>query len=561
MELINYIRLFRRWMWLIVLVAFVAGSLNFISRATRPTLYRTHATISIGNYLQSPNPDSYDIYIGVELVQTYAHLVRTYDVLSGVVEALDLPFSPEAINGLLDIRIVTNTSLLQIGITHTDPVLAADIANEVAYQLILQSPTNLTADQQEQVNILNDQIAAQTLELQALRGQLQELDAIIARTSISLDDHTAEREQRSTLIDQINEASANIAQFSNTVATFQQRSNSIELVEAARIPTISIRSNLFSSVFVSAFVAGAFMFACALVYEYLNDTFRSADEVVSTLNLPVLGVISRFGKKNEDYHSRLLTNLPAFSPLSEEFRTLRTNILYTVRNTERIFIVSSALPEEGKTLTSANLAASIAVSGQRVLLIDADLRRPRVHEVFGIKNNIGLSNLLTLQLNVEQVQEDTTILNDEELQNFHDTDANREAWEEAIQQTNIPTLDVMTSGFYPVNPSELLGSVLMKHWIERIYASKKYDVIIFDSPPILAVADGIGLSALLAAKVILVVQARQTRRNAAIQAKERFENVHVDVVGVVLNNANLRDETYYGYGYSYYYAPQPSDEN
>lgn len=558
MELIQYYRLLRRWLWLIILAAFVAGSLSFISRVTRPAQYQTHAKIAIGGYLDSPNPNSQEIRTGIDLAQTYAELVHTYDVLNGVVEQLNLPFGVDRLNDLVDTRIISGTSWLEISVTHTDPVLASDITNEVAIQLIAQSPTNLTPEQQEQVNLLNEEITAQRTELNTLRTQLAEIDALLT-ADITIDARNELRDQRSSLVDQINIASSNIAQFTNTIASFQARTNSIEVVETARIPTNPIGSSLFSTVILGAMVGGALAFGGVLTYEYLNDTFRNADEVTQTLNLPVLGVISKFGKKSDSYPNRLITSLPAFSKTSEEYRNLRTNLLYTSDKENRVFVICSASPEEGKTVTAANLAVSLGLSGLNVLLLDADLRRPKIHEAFEIDNFVGLSSLLAQHPQSEFVMDDSE--RTQPVEPFGSL-MNDDSWRRVTQRTFIPNLHIIPSGFNPVNPSELLGSALMKRWMASFRSAPQLDVIVFDSPPVLAVSDSAVLAAAMDAKVVLVIQANRTRRNVAIKAKERFEQVGAEVVGVVINDANLRDEDYYGYNYGYYYntptqAPQP----
>jgi capsular exopolysaccharide synthesis family protein len=555
MELLQYFRIVRRWLWLILLVAFVGGSLSFISRATQAPIYRTQVTIAIGNFLDAPNPNYSEIRTGMDLAQTYAQLVRTYDVLNGVRETLQLPFGVDMLNSLISTEIIGGTSLLQISVAYTDPVLTADITNEIATQLILRSPTNLTPDQQAQVEILRDEIDVQRIELASLRDQLSGIDLSLETENLDVEARQFLLEQRNTLVDQINLASSNIAQFTNTIATFQQRTNSIEIVESARIPTAPIGSSLINTVILGALVGAALAFGAVLAYEYINDTLRSADEATQALNLPVLGVISRFGKKTDDYNARMIVNLPGSSQTSEEYRTLRTNLLYTTEKKKRVVIVSSASPQEGKSVTASNLAGSMALSGLRVLLIDADLRRPKVHEVFGLTNNIGLSNLLTrkvgddkLDSNPKDVTQIGAILDEN-------------TWQRVIQKSNIPNLYIIPSGFTPNNPSELLGSMLMKRWMEEFRNSPHLDVIIFDSPPVLAVSDSAVLAASLEARVLLVIQAGQTRRNVAIKAKERFNQVNVDIVGLVLNNADLRDEDYYGYNYGYYYTNTQNPQN
>jgi tyrosine-protein kinase len=557
MELIQYYRLLRRWLWLVVLAAFIAGSLSFITRVTQAPRYRAYAKIAIGGYLNAPNPNSQEIYTGIELAFTYAELVHTYDVLNGVVETLNLPFGFESLSGIIKTRIVSSTSLLEISGTYTDPVLAADITNEVAVQLIARSPTNLTPEQQEQVDLLNEEIAAQRTELRSLREQLSEIDTSLALDSTAADTRSSLREQRNVIVDQINIASSNIAQFTNTIASFQSRTNSIEIVETARIPNAPIGSSIFNAVLLGAIVGAALAFGAILAYEYFNDTFRNANEVTTALNLPVLGVISKFGTKTDGYSERLINNMSAFSKPTEEYRTLRTNLLYTSEKKDRVFVICSASPEEGKTVTSANLAVSMALSGLNVLLIDADMRRPNIHEAFGIDNYVGLSSLLAQHpdsaLAVAGDGDRTQPI--EPIGNV----MNKESWRRVMQRTFIPNLYVIPSGFSPVNPAELLGSALMKRWITSFRKAPQLDVVIFDTPPVLAVSDSAVLAASMDAKIILVVQANRTHRNVALKAKERFEQVGAEVIGVVLNNVNLRDEDYYGYNYNYYYNKPNQD--
>jgi non-specific protein-tyrosine kinase len=550
MELIQYYRLLRRWLWLVVLVAFVVGSLSFVSRITRSAEYRAYGKVAIGGYLNAPNPNSQEIFTGIELANSYVELVHTYDVLNGVVNALNLPLGVDELDEMIDAGIISNTSWLEISVTHTDPVLAADIANEIAVQLIAQSPTNLTPEQQEQVDLLAEEINAGRAELRTLRDQLIGIEASLEVDDLSDDSRNFLIEQRNALVDQINTASSNIAQFTNTIASFQARSNSIEIVETARIPTKPLGSSLFTTVLVGTIVGGALAFGGVLTYEYLNDTFRTADEVTQTLNLPVLGVISQFGKKTDFYSDRLITNLPTFSKTSEEYRTLRTNLLYASDKENRVFIICSASPGEGKTVTATNLAVSLGLSGLNVLLIDADLRRPKIHEAFDMDNFIGLSSLLAQHPQSEFVMSD--VERTQPIEPFGSL-MNEDSWRRVTQRAFIPNLHIIPSGFSPINPSELLGSALMKRWMGSFRNAPQLDVIIFDTPPVLAVSDSSVLAAAMDAKVVLVVQANHTRRNVAIKAKERFEQVGVEVVGVVINNANLRDEDYYGYNYGYYY--------
>ena len=284
----------------------------------------------------------------------------------------------------------------------------------------------------------------------------------------------------------------------------------------------------------------------ALVIEYLDDTIRTTEDAAQTTALPVLGGILRFGKRRESYKKMLLTNFPSMSPIAESYRLARTNMLFTTEDRKGIFVMTSANPQEGKTVTISNLAVSMAQGGLQVLLIDADLRRPKLHDVFNLENKVGLTTLLfsdPTQANGQQRSDDT----------LTDLPA---AFRQCVQYTGIPKLRVLTSGFIPSNPTEILGSALMAKWIETLSASSSFDIILIDSPPCLAVADSTVRAANTNASVVMVIDCGVTRRGAALKAKDQFAQLGMEVKGVIVNRINPRHESY-GY-YGYYYAPQYS---
>ncbi|MDQ0226803.1 CpsD/CapB family tyrosine-protein kinase [Metabacillus niabensis] len=205
------------------------------------------------------------------------------------------------------------------------------------------------------------------------------------------------------------------------------------------------------------------------------------------------------------------------SPIAEQFRTIRTNIQFSsVDEALQTIIVTSSGPGEGKSTNTANLAVVFAQQGKRVLLIDADLRKPTVHYTFRTENHVGLSNVLTRQLTLE----------------------------EAISTTAQEKLWVLSSGPIPPNPSELLGSKNMQVLLEQ--AKEEYDVIVIDTPPVLAVTDA-QILANLADGVVLVVSSGKTERDSAKKAKELLESAKAKILGVVLNNKKAEESHYYYY--------------
>jgi hypothetical protein len=259
--------------------------------------------------------------------------------------------------------------------------------------MILQSPTNLTPEQESQIALAGAQIESLNDMVLDARERLADVQDQLEVTN-DVEEATRLRAERDTLINQINQAAATVATFSGTVASLQQRTNSLEIVERARVGTPT-GTGVLTITLLGVIVGAGLGIGGALLIEYMRDTIGSSGEATQLLNLPILGVISRFGKQSENYQKRLIANMPSSSAVAESYRTLRTNLMYSSNGSgpKKLFIVTSAGPSEGKSVTAANLAVSMTYAGMQVLLIDADLRRPRVHEIFGLNNDVGLTSL------------------------------------------------------------------------------------------------------------------------------------------------------------------------
>jgi len=217
--------------------------------------------------------------------------------------------------------------------------------------------------------------------------------------------------------------------------------------------------------------------------------------------------------------SALFTIADPLSPISEQFRTIRTNIQFSkIDSAIQSLVVTSTGPTEGKSTTSANLAVVFAQSGAKTMLIDADLRRPTSHLTFGLDNSMGLSNLLSIR---------------------------RMSINDVAQATEIPNLTVMTSGPKPPNPSELLSSARLIKMLDIL--KQKYDCIIFDMPPVVTVTDA-QIVASQVDGVVLAVKENVTEKKMLLKAKELLEQVNANVIGsVYFGNSKQSD-------YSYYYS-------
>jgi capsular exopolysaccharide synthesis family protein len=264
----------------------------------------------------------------------------------------------------------------------------------------------------------------------------------------------------------------------------------------------------------------------AFFIEYLDTSVKTIDDVERTFQAPVLGVIPQ----NIGY----LVDEGSESKHAEAYRVLRTNLLFS-RKDEKLntIVVVSAGAGEGKSTTTINLATVFAQAGNRVLIVDSDLRRPTLHKLFKVANNLGLTNYLLKQNTLPEL----------------------------VQTTPVPNLDFMASGRLPNSSMGILGSAQMKEMISEL--KQRYDFILFDSPPILGVSD----ASVLASEVDLVMQVIQYRRYPqpmTIRAKQMIEKVRGNFIGIVLNNINMsQDEGYYyysGYYHDYYYSRSPGEQ-
>jgi capsular exopolysaccharide synthesis family protein len=287
--------------------------------------------------------------------------------------------------------------------------------------------------------------------------------------------------------------------------------------------------------------------ALIFLLDFMDRTVKGQEDIKTLLGVPTLGVIPASTAKSS-YASyfqylpykkekakpggikdiEMINYLDPESPLSESYRNIRTSILLsTAGRPPRIITLSSARPSEGKTATAINLAIAFHQLGKKVLLIDGDMRKPRIHKIFRLKNTVGLSSYLV----------------------------GRAKWTEIVKKTDIPNLFVIPSGPIPPNPVELLDSEMMENLLLKT-ASPKYDVIFLDSPPFIDIVDPILLGK-LSDGMIMVTWSGKTNRNLVEKAKEKIDQFNIRLLGVVLNKVNLKGEGY-GYQYAYQYTTDDS---
>jgi succinoglycan biosynthesis transport protein ExoP len=324
--------------------------------------------------------------------------------------------------------------------------------------------------------------------------------------------------------------------------------NNFHVTDYATPPRVPIGPNRLQGIVLAFLFSVGFGVCLATILEYLDDSMRSTEDVSRVLRLPTLATIPllKNGAKsprklssggsllrlrptngrngNGKANPALLLDLDGRSPLSEAYRQLRTSVLLsTAGHAPKSLLVTSCVPSEGKSTTAINLAVSLVQTGARVLVIDADMRRPTIHSYFGIENERGLCNILA------NVMSGSEILN-------------------MIQKERDSGLYVLTSGPIPPNPAELIGSDQMRRLVVELGAT--FDHIVIDSPPIASFTDGVLLSA-ISDGVILVVHANECSRKVVKRSQEALDEVGARVLGVVLNRVRTHSPDYH-YGYRYY---------
>jgi capsular exopolysaccharide synthesis family protein len=304
--------------------------------------------------------------------------------------------------------------------------------------------------------------------------------------------------------------------------TDKMSDESIVVHEEPQISQSPVSPNVTLNLVLGAVVGLIFGVGIAFFLEYLDTSVKSLEDVERYLQVPVLAVIPK--------DVGILYKQSGMSPDAEAYRILRTNIEFNRKNPEdNAITVISGGAGEGKSTTLVNLAYICAQGGYTTLMIDADLRRPRLHTFFDINNSVGLTNYLTTELLLEDV----------------------------ILQTPVDNLYFMPSGILPADAAGILNSRRMSELIQDV--KQRFDLVLVDSPPILGVSD----ASVLASEVdltMIVVQHRKLPRNMLLRVKQAVENVGGNVIGVVLNNVDVRSDSQYQYYTSYYtyYAPAES---
>lgn len=529
MELRRYLALLRKWGWLVLLLVGLAAAGSYFYSQTIPPTYRSTAILLVGQEQSSANPTASDIYVSNNLAQAYALLVNQPSVLQAAAKEINWEGSWESLYFAASATAPQNGQTINVSATANTPPRAQQIANSIANQVIAQSPLSR---QQQDADTRREFMTSQQALLQSqivlAQKQLTDLSqqAALETDQTKLDTLNARIAALQTKIESAQRTYLQIGALLNQAA-----GRYITVIAPAPLPGAPISPNILQNVLLAAAAGLVLAVGVVLLLEYLDDTIKSNEDVRRELNLSVLGNIERITAIRKPGDGLITLKHPR-SPVAEEYRSLRTNLRYSgIENSGAALLITSANPGEGKTTTAANLAIAVAQAGKRVVLVDADLRRPGVNRIFDLENQEGLTSLFL----------DQPLL-----------------LEDVLQDTVLPGLKILTAGDQPPNPAEILESRRMTEILQQL--RQQFEMVIVDSPPALVVADASILASRCSGAMVIVDSGR-TRTEAARKVTEVLTHSQVKLLGVVLNRVRGRGRGYYRHYYNYPISSRTAKSN
>ena len=537
-SVLDYAQTLWRWLWLLLLVAIATGAVAYYLTNQQPRVYQASTRAVVNVVTGSDYYDVYSASYGAQrLAETYAQTMITPSLLDTVSQRLGY-----TVTGKITVTPVESSPIFTIAVTDSDPQKAADTANMVISTFSEKITTDQSSRYTELKQGLEEEIARIDVSLTDINERLAVLQ--IKEAELADAEQRAAQMEREGLVpievvrdpnDYVTRAQLELAQsqYQSTRSSLFYNLQQIKLTEVQSATTIDqidlaianpepIQPQPLKSAGLAAVVG--LMVAAGIVFliAFLQDEVRDPEEFTRKWGVPVVGVITHYPSGQDP----IITMSKPRMPVSEAFRSLRTNLQFSgIDAPLRTVLITSASPSDGKSSVVANLATVIAQSDRDVVVVDGDMRRPTLHKVFKLSNRIGLSDYF-----IRTPDKMTGV----------------------VKKTKVNGLNIITSGSLPPNPSELLSSTKMQDVLNLLV--KHFDMVLLDSPPLLAVTD-----ALILAKrvdgVLLVVDPKKTKRGAIRQAIEQLQRMDARLLGVVLNNIKAKQSSYY-YNRDFYYSKQ-----
>lgn len=488
MELQSYLAILWGRKWVIITTVSVTMFVVLLGTILATRLYQATTTIRIAT--AAAGSVSYtDYQYADRLLNTYAEIITSEPLLDELGSVLEIKEVPDII-----VEILPNTELIQITVEDSDPVLAADTANALAEILISQSAELYSGGGKSPQEILREQLTQIEAELSSAR---QEYDSLVSETPE--DSSRIEAASRSIELKQKIYAIF-LEQYEAARIREAVRANTISVVEPAEIPEAPSSPRVLLNFVLGIFVGLTGGIGLAFLLENQDKTLYTTEQIETVTTESSLGNIPILKIEN---------GLPVLNntPFKEAFRQISTRIILS--NNEpphQTLLITSAEIGEGKSMIAANLAITLAQSGKSVIVVDCDLRRPRLHKIFDLSNELGLSNILSRYIELE----------------------------EGLQDGKTSGLQVLTSGSLVTNPPQLLGSARMGSTINEL--KQRADYVLLDTPSLLAVSDAALINPHVDG-IVLVISRGLTREKGLINVQKQLVDIHANVIGVVINRA------------------------
>jgi non-specific protein-tyrosine kinase len=501
MELKTYSTILWRRKWVIALTAIATLLVVVIGTLMATPMYEASTTLRIPTARRgSADWVDYDVRYADRLMNTYAQIATSGPVLEQLAQRFELDRPPT-----VEVENLANSELMQLKVEDPNPVLATYAANALAEILITQSREQFSADRESAQEILSKQLTLVGEELDQAR---QEYDSLVASSPDDSERITAAR--RSIELKEATYGTL-LEQYDQARVRDVIQANIPSVIEPAEIPGSPTKPNRALNLALGVLAGLIGGVGLAFLLDHLDTRLYTTDQIEHLTALPTLVSVPKARKQ------RQAGFLNGDTPEGEAFRRLSTKILNLDQDLPmETLVVTSAIPREGKSTITASLAYAMAQSGQRVVLVDSDLRRPTLHKILELPNETGLSNVLKGEASLEQ----------------------------ALQQTQTPGLYVLTSGPLPPDPASLLNSPEMTNVIKQL--GQQFEQVFLDTPSLLAVADAAMLAPLVDG-VVLVVGRAQVRGEAVQAAYQQLTDVGARSIGIVVNRADQDGSLRYYY--------------
>ena len=506
MELKGYIQILLRRKWVVLVTLAVTTFIVAVGTLMMNPTYKATTTIRIAISAAGTGSYSDSVYAD-RLINTYVKVATSGPVIEELMKQLSLQKPPQ-----VTVEAIPNTELIQISVEDEDPNLATSTANTLANILIDQSKNLYTGGEKSAQDILGEQLKQIETELNQAR---QDYETLVYNSPKEVDKITAasqiivlKQKTYATLLDQYEQARVREA----------LRANIVSVIDPAAFPLAPSKPRILLNIALGILVGLVGGIGLAFLFENLDSTLNTSEQIEKSTWLPSLGMVP-----NAKITKQLVYKNGG-SPYGDAFRRIRTNLLTLNQDTPlQTLLVASSEQGEGKSTIVSNLASVLAKSGQKVAVVDCDMRLPSQQKIFNLSNDQGLSDVLMQKI----------------------------ALETAIQQSSIPGVQVLTSGSNIRNPAELLGSPQMSEVIKQL--CQHFDNILLDSPSILDVPDAVALAPQVDG-VILVVSQAHSQRELVREACKQLSDVKARTIGVIINRTEQN-------GSYHYYKRKKTPEN